>query len=229
MKTSNKLFTILLAVIFISIIATIIVPVIMSCTFSHEITGNGVHAKKTYELSNFNTIDMKTSGDIKIIIGNKNQVQLSGDSNILPYVTHQLKNKILLLQENKNFRTKLPLKITITAKTLNKFILSGAGNIQLSGINNKHFFIESNGFGNIEATGKTDNLKIETNGAGNINCKDLIAENVNVNTTGVGNIVLYAKSTLNATVTGIGNVAYYGNPKKINRNISGIGSLGAGK
>ncbi|MCP4180723.1 MAG: DUF2807 domain-containing protein [bacterium] len=230
MKTSNKFFIVLLSVIFISIITTMVVPFVISFTFSGEIKGNGVHAEKTYNLPNFNAVNIETAGDIKIVIGDMNKIQISGDSNLLPYVLHQINNKTLTLKENKNIVTDLPLKIIITTKNLNKFILNGAGNIHLLGINNRHFSIESNGFGNIVATGKTDNLKIKSNGAVNINCKNLIADNVSLNAAGVGNVTFYAKHILNATATGIGSVTYYGNPKHIIKSDgTGIGWFGPAK
>ncbi|HJO92971.1 MAG TPA: head GIN domain-containing protein [Victivallales bacterium] len=226
MKTSNKLFTILLSVIFISIIATMIIPFVTSFKFSGEIKGNGVYAKKTYELPKLNTIKLDTSSNIKIVIGDKNQILLSGDSNILPHVIHQLNGKTLEIRQNKFFSKRLPLKIKITVTNLSKFTLNGAGDIHINGINNKQFSIESNGFGNITAAGKTDHLKIDTTGAGNINCKNLIADDATLSATGVGNVILYAKQSLNATATGIGNVTYYGNPKHVTGSEgTGIGSF----
>jgi hypothetical protein len=45
----------------------------------------------------------------------------------------------------------------------------------------------------------------------------------------VGSVALYASESLNADVGGIGSLTYYGNPKRVSKSVSGIGSVQAGK
>jgi hypothetical protein len=43
--------------------------------------------------------------------------------------------------------------------------------------------------------------------------------------TGVGSLDVYATEQLEAKATGIGEINYYGNPKVIKKDASGIGSI----
>lgn len=61
-------------------------------------------------------------------------------------------------------------------------------------------------------TGTTDNFDINTEGASDINSKNLKANNVNVEVYGAGNLKVYAKNKLNIESYGVLNLVYYGNP-----------------
>lgn len=57
------------------------------------------------------------------------------------------------------------------------------------------------------------NLFIESNGAGKIQAKNLIASNVNAHLSGSGKIETTAIQTVTALNTGIGKIEINGNPK----------------
>jgi len=72
-------------------------------------------------------------------------------------------------------------------------------------------------------------LRLKGNGVGGIDTRKLLAEDADVDFDGVGGVEIYASNHLNAVVNGVGSVTYYGNPKSINKQADGIGSISAGK
>ena len=56
-----------------------------------------------------------------------------------------------------------------------------------------------------------------------MDCAALKAANVKVESKGVGNISVYATTSLNIQMSGVGNLKYYGNPADVKTDISGMG------
>lgn len=91
------------------------------------------------------------------------------------------------------------------------FDIEGALNGNLD-VKCKAIYCEIKGAIDMTLTGTTDNLDINTEGASDINSKNLKANNVNVEVYGVGNLKVYAKNKLNIESYGVLNLVYYGNP-----------------
>src|SRR5262249_37320437 len=103
----------------------------------------------------------------------------------------------------------------------------GAGNAKLTNINNARLEMTLTGAVDLQSSGQTKLVEIRLAGAGNVDAKELHAETVTVNSSGAGSVSVYASEKLDANLTGVGNVEYYGNPKTVNRRISGVGSIQA--
>jgi hypothetical protein len=56
-----------------------------------------------------------------------------------------------------------------------------------------------------------------------------MTQEADVSFEGIGSVAIHAKDKLNATVRGMGNLTYYGNPRVVNKSVSGIGSVVAAK
>jgi len=83
-------------------------------------------------------------------------------------------------------------------------VLSGSGNMTLSGI----------------ATTTSFNIS----GSGNINAQLLEQENCNAEVSGSGNVIAWVTKKLNATISGSGSIFYIGNPE-IKMHITGSGNV----
>jgi hypothetical protein len=61
-----------------------------------------------------------------------------------------------------------------------------------------------------------------------VDAKALLAEEVDISLEGIGAAKVYASDKLRAVVQGIGSLNYYGNPRSVKKDVSGIGSVTAG-
>ena len=61
-----------------------------------------------------------------------------------------------------------------------------------------------------------------------IDTRELHADNVDVNVGGVGHVKVWAGTRLDASVGGVGSLTYYGEPKTVNTNGGGLGSISKG-
>jgi len=190
----------------------------------HRVQGSGKRLKETRNLGSFNSISTEGAFDIEVVCQKPQEVEISGDDNILPLVTTEVSNNVLHIRSLRNFSASAPLTLRISALDLVAIHSSGAGTIEVSGLKNDQFEIEVNGAPTIKASGETKVLKIDANGAGNIDAHKLRAARVAVESKGVSGVEVYAAEQLDVTVSGPSHVLYRGNPV-VHQTVHGPGSV----
>lgn len=214
------LFLILLAG-FITTACTISIP------SSNVITGSGVEASETRQVTGFSEVELAGSGDVYVTFGDTESVVVETDENLLPYIVTEVRSGKLVIRtkDNANVVTNLGIRITITMISLDGFTLSGSGNVTINGVQADKLSLSIPGSGNITASGSAQTLNIKLNGSGNIRCQELMAEDVTATISGSGNIEVYASQSLDASIRGSGMISYAGNPAAVDKDISGSGSI----
>ena len=81
------------------------------------------------------------------------------------------------------------------------------------------------GSGDLSASGKCKNLNLSISGSGDFRGMNLISEITSIKISGSGDASVYASEELDATVSGSGDIRYAGNPKKLNKKVSGSGEI----
>jgi putative autotransporter adhesin-like protein len=199
------------------------------CDFidTNRVKGSGVSKTEKRSLGAFTSIDVSCAGSIQVRAHEPPGLEISGDDNIVPLITTEVKSDTLYIRSAQQYAPRDKLQITISAPDLKKFLFNGAGEASLANIKNDQIEIEMSGAGSLSASGETKGVDISLTGAGSVDAKDLHAVTAKVNSTGVGSIDVYATAQLDVTASGIGEVNYYGNPKTVNRNGTGIGGINA--
>jgi hypothetical protein len=105
--------------------------------------------------------------------------------------------------------------------------VEGAGYAELNNISGDSIDIGFQGAGKLVANGSVKLLKLQAQGVGDVDTKDLKAERADVNFEGIGAVKVYASERLDAVVQGMGSLNYYGDPKTVNKTVEGIGSVKA--
>ena len=97
-----------------------------------------------------------------------------------------------------------------------KFEASGVSSINYtSAATVDYLFVEESGSCSINLNGKAEKAKYDISGASSLNAKNLIAEEVMVEVSGVSKAVVFAAQHLEWSASGMANVTYYGSPKRI--------------
>ena len=97
-----------------------------------------------------------------------------------------------------------------------KFEASGVSSIRYtSAATVDYLFVEESGSCSINLNGKAEKAKYDISGASSLNAKNLIAEEVMVEVSGVSKAVVFAAQHLEWSASGMANVTYYGSPKRI--------------
>jgi PBP1b-binding outer membrane lipoprotein LpoB len=190
----------------------------------NEVRGSGKRELQKREVSPFTSISTEGAFTIEVTCQKDLALEVEGDDNILNLVTSEVRNNVLRLSNNGHYSTSEPVKFKIAVPNIEALKVSGAGKIDIKGMNNEKFVINSDGAPTITASGTTKLVDIHTNGAGKIDANSLHAARAVVNTNGVTQVEVDVKEQLDATVNGPASVTYKGDPV-VNKHVNGPGKV----
>lgn len=190
-----------------------------------QATGSGTMKVEKRTVPSFTAVSISGAYDVEIVVQKEQSLEIEGDDNLLPLITTEVHGGLLDIDNTKSFSTKNKLRLRISVPNLNAVSTSGASDIVISNVKSDEFNIDVSGAGSLQLSGETKTLGIKQSGAGDVDAKDLHAERVNVESSGAASADVYASEELRASVSGAGNVNYYGDPKTVNKDTSGAGSV----
>jgi Putative auto-transporter adhesin, head GIN domain len=191
----------------------------------NKVKGSGVKKTEKRDVGQFASVEMDCPGVINLTAQERPGFEISGDDNIVPLITTEVKNNTLYIKSTKDYDPQGKLQINVSNPDFERFVFSGAGEATLSKIMNERLEVKVSGAGEVKASGETKEADISLTGAGTIDAKDLHSIKTKVSSTGVGSIDVYAAEQLDANATGVGDINYYGNPKLVNKQASGMGHI----
>ncbi len=216
-----------------------------SCFDELFIEGNGI--QRTEERSDEGFSEIAANGDFEVHVspGHFYSVEVTAESNLLPYISTQVDGKKLKIRTNgvHNLRQSLPIEIYITTPVLNGISLSGSGFIETGSFLCNDFYanvsgsgdiitnvsadqIEANvsGSGTITISGEADYTHFLVSGSGKIKSYNLEQNDCDAIISGSGDMYVNASQTIDAHISGSGKVFYINYPA-IHTSISGSGGV----
>jgi hypothetical protein len=186
-------------------------------------------AESTRALPSFIAVNAKGAFAMTVEVGKTQSVVVRGDDKFVAGVkTEVVDNELQITMPDKSYNgAKGAPRISIVVPSLSRVKVEGAGETIISKVNTDRLDIGYLGAGHLEASGKVKYLRLSAKGVGEVDTRALHAERVDVNFEGVGNVSVHASDLLNAVAKGMGSLNYYGNPKTVNKSVSGIGSVNA--
>ena len=189
-----------------------------------EIRGSGKRVMQKRQVTPFTSISTEGVFEIEVTCQKDPSLEVEGDDNVLEFVTAEVGGNVLRLKNTKSYSTSEPVRFKITVPNLDGLSVSGAGRIEIRDMKNDKFEIDSNGAPNINVSGSTKMIDIDTNGAGRIDTHNLHASRAVVDSKGVSRIDLDVADQLDVTVSGPSSVTYRGDPV-VNKTINGPGRV----
>jgi Putative auto-transporter adhesin, head GIN domain len=189
------------------------------------VKGSGVRKTETRELSSFNAIDTEGAYDIEVTCQQPLNFQIEADDNILPLIQTDVRDGVLYVRNERAYESRRLVALRISVSNLVSVSAKGAGNFQVAEVKNDKFAIHSSGAAKVKISGETKSVDIQSSGAGMIDAEGLHAEKASVSSSGAASIDVYASEQLDVTLSGVGRVSYSGNPKTVNKNVSGVASV----
>jgi len=191
----------------------------------NKVNGSGVVKTEKRSLAQYTALDVNCPASLEVRLQERETFEISGDDNLIPLITTEVKNNTLYIRSTKEIAPREKLRITLSNPDLASFSFRGAGDANLSNIKNDRIEIVLSGAGELTASGETKEASITLSGAGSVDAKNLLAAKAKADSTGVGSLDIYATEQLEAKASGVGEINYYGNPKVVKKNASGIGSI----
>ena len=190
--------------------------------------GSGVAASQTRTLPAFTAVDLAGANNVTVHVGGTQAVVVHGDDNLITYVTTAVRAGTLAVGQNRSFRTRSPMSVEITVPALDAVTLSGAGVLDVDGVEADHFTVRAPGSGVLAVTGTATTLDATLSGTGDVRLDALAARDATATVSGTGRILVNASHSLDATVSGVGSIVYSGGPTKLTKNVTGTGAITAG-
>lgn len=197
----------------------------------------------------YDGIHITGSYEVTLVSGSEGTLILKGDSDDLEKIDTDVKKGTLIIKQKEkswlgNWNSG-KVNITIPVEDINKVFLSGSGVIiadfPLEGDHFKTILSGSGeiilnldvtavngtvtGSGDITLTGKASKVNFNVTGSGDIEADGIKADTAEARVTGSGDIVMYAKQTLNGYITGSGDIICKGNPRKQKTKVTGSGEI----
>lgn len=215
---------------------------INSCV--NSIDGNGNVINENREVTSFNKIDISGGYEVVMNQGDKEQLEIEIDENLLEYIKTEVKNNTLFISSEESFGRTEALKLYITVVNIEDLEVSGAIELTNKGTYiGKELDIDVSGAADInldlelerltmdlsgasETTlkGSADDFEIELSGAGELDAEKFKTQHTVLDISGAGEAIVFVKETLDVEISGAGSVRYKGNPT-IKKDISGAGSI----
>ena len=215
------------------------------------VPGSGNVLTESRDIGAFEAIFIEYPGaEIILQQGDKETLQIQADDNLLPQLSAEVLSGTLTIKNlETEWKTSVnpssPVKIAITAKEINeieisapvgtleandlqsdtlKLVVSGGAQVKLIGIQVNLLDVILSGAGDIQVSGKADEVKLLLSGLGDFNAADLQSKKADIELSGMGGATVRVEDELVATITGAGSIQYFGHPR-VEQDITGAGSV----
>ena len=191
-----------------------------------SVQGSGVRATETRDVAAFRSIDLRGFEQARVTIGDKTEVIVEADDNIVPLILTEVNHDTLRVFNKESYSSQLGVKLNITTPALQAVSVAGSGDVQVLKLQEKSFTVNIAGSGNAKAEGFAENVQAITSGSGNVDLSAVAAKKGSVVITGSGSVKVNVADALSARIIGSGDIRYKGNPR-IEQQIIGSGRVGA--
>jgi hypothetical protein len=150
--------------------------------------GTGMATERSFNVSDFNGIDVSGGFDVILLQGNTESVTITAQENLFEHIKVKVDNGTLKIYTRNNIWATKPMKARVTFKSINNLKVSGGGDvtsetqlnikaldIDISGggdfssfINSEELDYRISGGGNTEIKGKTKDYHIDVSGGGDM-------------------------------------------------------------
>ena len=213
--------------------------------------GSGKLATETRAVGGFHAVEMETDGTLDITQGDKEELVVEAEDNILPLIETKVKpdgTLLLTFKSNENIQTTKRISFKLTVKALDKIALAGSGDIHMIGkLTAENETIKLPGSGNVtlddletgaltvqlEGSGKIKvgggsaaSQKVRIEGSGDYEADALKTDAAKIAVDGSGDCKVRAEKTLEVSISGSGEVSYHGHPE-LKQRVTGSGAVRA--
>ncbi|MFA6923007.1 MAG: head GIN domain-containing protein [Bacteroidales bacterium] len=238
------------------ILLLFILTLFLSCKKENRcdcFTGTGSIVKESREINNFYFVKVYDNINLILTQDTVNKIEVEAGKNLLPNIKTEINNNTLSISNNnkcnwvRSFKKQINVYLSVknlyylgcrtsgniistnTIITPDTFSIEGRNSscsIKLT-INTKKSFIRMHtGAQDVTINGIVDKNYMYAAGNAFIDCRNLIANNTEINHRCSGDFFAYGKNSLGGDFTGNGNLYYYGNPFLINiKHPNGKGKL----
>lgn len=152
-------------------------------------------------------------------------IRVTTDENLLPYIHDHVSGDTLHLDTRERIWPTQRIKVVVSSPIRAAARISGAVRLNANQMAGPKFALEATGASRVTLEGGIDELLVDMTGASELSASRLQTKTTEISTTGAAEAEVAVANTLKVAITGAGKVTYSGNPKAIERHITGAGSI----
>ena len=213
-----------------SALAMALACLVGACFDGNSIKGSGNIKTESRSVSDFTGVEVSGSAKLVVEQGEREDLTISADDNLLQYLTADVEGSTLKLG-TKGFtliQSTAPILYTLQVKQLKTLGASGSVIVDAKGIRTDSLTVAVSGTGDISISGEAEAQKIAVSGTADYKAESFKTKDTSISISGSGKAVIAVSSRLDVEVSGAGDVRYIGNPT-VTKNITGSGNVEAWK
>ena len=230
----------------LAIVLAVFFTIHSGCTYAFKgIKGDGNVVKQERDVSNFKGIDVGGAFKVYLTQGETEKLVVEADQNLMDVIETDVRAGVLKIKTSDDIKDATELNIYITFKDLNELDISGACDligenkfklndidIDCSGASEVDMKfsatsvdIDCSGASNVDFYGSAESVNMDLSGASKIDAGDFEVEKYDIDVSGASSGKIYVTGELSVEVSGAANLKYKGDPKILEHDVSGAGSL----
>jgi len=206
-------------------IVALALPVLLSAGCDWRgVRGNGTIKTEQRAVGAFTRIEAGGFYDIQWQPGPPS-FSLTTDENLLSHIEAKMNGSVLEIETHGQIAPTHGVTVVITSQSLTGAELSGAVKLEATQLSGDRFALDTSGATRVTLAGHANRLIASLTGASKLNAETLQTQDVEISVTGAGKADVNATNSLRAAITGAGRVSYGGNPKSVEKKITGAGKI----
>jgi len=188
------------------------------------VKGDGKITSERRKIEEITTIDATGALQIEWASGAPS-LAITTDENILPHIHTEISGQTLKIYSDGSIAPTKGVQIVVTTSALDRLDLTGAVHVTAQKVSAASFSISGAGATSVDIDGHATDLAVSLTGASRLHATALRARSAKVSLVGASSGDVFVTDALDATVTGAGSLTYTGEPKSVERQVTGAGSI----
>jgi hypothetical protein len=230
----------------LAIMLTFLLTLHSGCTYAfHGIRGNGNVIKQERQISSFTSLEVGGAFKVFLTQGDKEALTVEADENLMDAIKTNVIGNTLKITTSEDISDSKALNIYLTISKLEEMEISGACkltcesklnlndlDLECSGASDVELKLAANdldldfsGASQVDMFGSANEVSLDLSGASDLNALELEAEKYTADISGASHASIFVKSELSVDVSGAASLKYKGDPKLVQTDVSGAGSL----
>lgn len=197
-----------------TLISIVLLALAAGCRTGEGISGDGILKEEARPLSSsFHALEVYGGLRVDVRLGAETELRVQGDSNLLPWLESYVEDGTLHIGHRESLSPQHELVATLSAPALREIEAAGGIVLVVEGVDGEFFALDASGAIEARVTGQVGRCEIEGAGALEFDLRDLIARELELDTSGALDATVHATELLEVSVAGAGSVQYLGSPK----------------
>ena len=188
------------------------------------VSGNGTTKSEDRPVVEFSKIEITGGFQVEWTSG-KPALNLTTDENLLALIQTTVSDGTLQIMPTNSVSPTKGMKIILSSASLAEVHLTGGNSFKAGSLAGENFKVISEGASAIDVAGAVTNLEATLTGASSLRAKTLVSANTSLSLVGASSAEVNATEKLKISMQGMGSVIYSGNPKTVEKDVSGLGTI----